>query len=239
MTPPTLSAPTQPKLFISYAHSDSRLAERIVAALADRGVTTWRPDELSAGDSVTGSIGDAIRRSDAVAVLLSREAAKSPWVNREIAFALADDSGEGPKRVIPVLLEPDVELPPFLRDLRYIDLSSQAHFGQGLDELVAAAAVEPRVRKDQERELQLRRRMLNAERVALLEAQRQMYEEYSRQSAKLGRTLTVLAIVVTLATGVGLMIGGFGNGRILGNIGAGVLGLAIGAVLGYRRGMTR
>lgn len=239
MTPATISAPARPRVFISYAQSDRDRASQLAELLQLRGVATQQFDQPKAGESIAAAVAEAIRASDTVIVLVSKAAALSAWVNREIAFALSADAGDQPKLVIPVIVESGVELPPFLRDLGHVDLTRASDPGEAADQLVTATTSRRGDAKDRAREWQLRRRMLAAERAAIMEAEKQMYEEYSRRSARLLRRLVVLSLVVAAIIGITFIKSGIQSGPLIVGIGAALLGLTLGATVGYRKAWKR
>ncbi len=101
--------------FMSYSHAaDGLLAPRLQAGLQRFAKPWWRRralrifrDEasLSANPHLWSSITEALDESGWFVVLLSPDAAASPWVNREVEYWLAD---RDPSRIIPVLTEGDL-----------------------------------------------------------------------------------------------------------------------------------
>ena len=107
------------RAFISYSHRDKRIAGWLHRALEtyrlpphlleDGSDTRLHPifkdrEELPAADSLGDAIESAIRASDALIVLCSPDAARSPWIAREI------DSYKrlnGDRNVFPVIVEGD------------------------------------------------------------------------------------------------------------------------------------
>ncbi|WP_198507741.1 toll/interleukin-1 receptor domain-containing protein [Qipengyuania seohaensis] len=105
------------KAFISYSHRDKRVANWLHHALEtyrlpdQARVTMGRQglqpifkdrDELPAADSLGEAIEQAIRASDALIVLCSPSAAKSPWIAREIDLYKRLNGDRG---IFPVIVE--------------------------------------------------------------------------------------------------------------------------------------
>ena len=96
--------------FISYSHAaDDLLAPRLQAGLQRFAKPWWKRralrifrDEasLSANPHLWSSITDALDGSRWFVLLLSPDAAKSEWVNREVEYWLGH---KDPDRIIPVL----------------------------------------------------------------------------------------------------------------------------------------
>jgi len=107
-------------VFISYAHSDSDEAQRLVESLRAQNVTGFldRAD-IVAGDVISSDVRSALKQSTAVIVLLSPRALHSQWVQFEIGAAEALG-----KKIVPVIVSGEhleEQLPDILRDRMWID----------------------------------------------------------------------------------------------------------------------
>jgi len=140
--------------FISYSHAaDDLLAPRLQAGLQRFAKPWWKRralrifrDEasLSASPHLWSSITDALDNSAWFVLLLSPDAAESPWVNDEVEYWLANKDGD---RIIPVITDGEFGwssgdvagdvVPPALRgafsdEPRWVDLRF-AHTEEQLD----------------------------------------------------------------------------------------------------------
>lgn len=93
--------------------TDDERARRLRAADVDVWLDRW---STVPGDSIPGSIGDAFDTTDACLILLSPSYVKGNWTTKEMRVA------EG-YLVIPVIIR-QCEIPPLLRELVYVDLTS-------------------------------------------------------------------------------------------------------------------
>ena len=126
-------------VFISYAHEDEELARKIAYDLDQRGIKVWIDfREIKIGDSLTAKISEGIRQADYVLVLLTKSSVESTWVTREVQAAFQKDSASAERVLIPAVYG-DVQLPPFLQDLRYADFS--ASYDNALNEIIRS--IEP------------------------------------------------------------------------------------------------
>ncbi|MBN1669279.1 MAG: TIR domain-containing protein, partial [Anaerolineales bacterium] len=117
------------EVMITYHSEDAGRARTLRNDLEQRGVRVWRDEEnISAGAHFGIAIEQAIRRADAVVVLLTDKAAESLWVRNEIEYA----RGAG-KPIFPLRL--DAGAPPIINimSLQYIDFC--AGWATGLDRL--------------------------------------------------------------------------------------------------------
>jgi hypothetical protein len=90
-------------VFISAAASDAPVARELASRLKAAGVEAGNPIiEALPGENVSAELGRALDRADAVIVLVSPAAMKSPSVRHEIQFALGQERFQN--RLIPVLV---------------------------------------------------------------------------------------------------------------------------------------
>lgn len=107
------------KVFLSYAHSDERWARKISEQLDAAGFQVFDPaDKLLSGDNWSLEIGKALDAAEAMVVLISPAAILSPWVRREIQYALGSEKYQD--RLIPVEVEPTADFPWVLSHLQWI-----------------------------------------------------------------------------------------------------------------------
>jgi hypothetical protein len=93
------------RIFISHVREDVQVAEALARAIVQHG------HEVVARDSGGAALAD----SDAMIVLVSPRSADSPFVQREIEFALA--SPRFAQRLIPVIIAETQRAPWILRKL--------------------------------------------------------------------------------------------------------------------------
>lgn len=118
-------------LFISYSRANSAIVYDLADLLRTQGYEVWTDVTGIVGGAVwQAAIQQAIRDCDAVIVALSAASTASPWVEREILFALDQH-----KAIIPLMLE-EVPLPLSLYNLQKIDYTTNRE--HGLAELLRA-----------------------------------------------------------------------------------------------------
>ncbi len=116
-------AGASPAVFISYAHDHlaPRIAGELFRYLESRGGKPWIDrSEIRAGADWALDIERAIERAHVVVALLTRDAvAEGSVCRRELGFA-----ERGRRPIIPVLLEPGVQVPLHAAEGSYIDLTA-------------------------------------------------------------------------------------------------------------------
>jgi len=115
----------RPRVFFSYSHMDSQIVRAIAEKLKKFPIDVWVDvREIKTGDSIVKAVSDSIDSADFVIIFMSRQSLGSSWTRREIDIAISKRlSQSGGAIILPVLLE-DVEIPPLLRDVKYLDLRS-------------------------------------------------------------------------------------------------------------------
>ena len=113
-----------PRVFLSYARTDSEFVSRLARDLATAHITAW----MDARDIVPGnrwdlSVETALREATDVVLILSPGACASQNVMDEVSFALANNT-----RVIPLLYS-DCEIPFRWERIQRIDMSSDYAYG--------------------------------------------------------------------------------------------------------------
>ncbi len=103
-----------PKVFISHRFGDLKRAQAIALALHERGIKVWFDGwHVIGGDNFVRSMQDAIAWSTVGVVLLSRQGVGDGWMNAEVSALIQNAVTKG-HRLIPVLMDKDAEVPPFL-----------------------------------------------------------------------------------------------------------------------------
>lgn len=104
--------------FLSYSRIDTDFVLRLRADLEAHGVDCWLDtDDLPGGARWMQQIPSAIEASHFFLVAVTPNSAGSKYVSREIAWA--DNRG---KKIIPLLVHPDSQLPFVLQDYQWIDM---------------------------------------------------------------------------------------------------------------------
>jgi hypothetical protein len=113
------------QVFLSYAPSDEAFAKALSSQLSRRGLSVWSPgEEVLPGDNVWLRVGEALKNSKAMIVLLSPDSMRSESVRREIEYALGQPNYEG--RLFPVQVRATNDIPWVLRRFKTFDAKQSA-----------------------------------------------------------------------------------------------------------------
>jgi TolB-like protein len=125
-----------PIVFISYASQDTPVANAITEALEHSGVRCWiAPRDVTPGASYAGQIIHAIDAAAASVLILSKDAASSPHVLREVERSTSKRHPIVSLRIDQAPLPADFEY--FLNTSHWLDASA-GDMGRALPKLVAA-----------------------------------------------------------------------------------------------------
>lgn len=128
------------QVFLSYSQADDALASRVRSALEEAGFQVWDASRnILPGDNWAEKISEALKESEAMVVLLTRNSVQSSQVQWEIGYALGNTAYA--KRLIPVLAGDPESFPPekipwILNRLRMVSLPE----AEGTDEEIRKIA---------------------------------------------------------------------------------------------------
>ena len=89
-----------PDLFISYASAQTEYAHRLKSGLQEQGIIAWiAPESIPTGSSYLAEIPKAISSVRAMVLLLTEDAQRSRWVQKEVGSAV----GAG-KLLLPMII---------------------------------------------------------------------------------------------------------------------------------------
>ena len=104
-----------PSVFVSYSFRDKQVAAAIEANLSQHGFRVQIEDETSLiGRDLETALRGRISASEAFVQILTRDASRSSWVQRELRFALTGP--ETARRVIVVVLVDGMDKPDHIPD---------------------------------------------------------------------------------------------------------------------------
>ena len=109
------------KVFISYSHTDTSIADGIAAVLEELSLEYFRDiKDIQWGDGINASVREGLESSSAIIVIISPGSLKSHWVPYEVGYATALK-----KKILPFLTHPSLDVPGFIADLSYIKSEEQ------------------------------------------------------------------------------------------------------------------
>jgi len=114
------SRATLSRIFISYSSKDKAFAELVAAELRRANLDPWIDrDNVLAGDDVLERLGEGLKTMDLLLFVVSRDALRSEWVDRELKFATKRAIKDREIRILPFIIDdtPDDALPWYVSPL--------------------------------------------------------------------------------------------------------------------------
>jgi len=131
---------TMPSIFISYSSLDKdRFVNKFAKKLSDKGFTIWVDQwNLKIGEPFWEKIGDAIKASDFIVIILSENSIKSTGVSEELRTAQLFNLEK--VKILPIRIDPIdySQIPLQLRSrhiLDFIDWQNKNNFQKKMDKL--------------------------------------------------------------------------------------------------------
>lgn len=124
---------SRPKLFVSYAETDSEKANIILDRLSQSGFNPLiLHNELSSGASIQSAIRNQLDTSDYFIILISQDALNSNLLNYEMEEVFKEWS-QREIMVLPIKIKP-CNMPFYLNKVQWLDLSK--NFETGLNKMI-------------------------------------------------------------------------------------------------------
>ena len=122
------------KIFLSHSSKDKEFVRRLASDLTMSNVPVWFDEwELKVGDSINKKIGEGLKESGWLAVVISNNSIKSSWVEKELNVGLTTELEKKQVFVLPLVID-DCEIPIFLRDKLFADF--RTNYSTGLTSLL-------------------------------------------------------------------------------------------------------
>jgi hypothetical protein len=91
--------------FISFAGNDRNFVDKISDDLQREGIRCWiAPEEMKMGDAIRQEVNQLIRIQDKLLVVLSKFSIESPWIQKELQAALAEERNQTRPVLFPLRL---------------------------------------------------------------------------------------------------------------------------------------
>lgn len=115
-------------VFISHASEDNEWCEKLASQLKDAGLRIWFDRWNDGSDkSLVDMLSKGLKKSRRFVPVMTKVYFNKVWTQRELNYAIIEDTRIPGRFVIPILRE-DCSFPPFLEDIPWIDFTNDADF---------------------------------------------------------------------------------------------------------------
>src|ERR1017187_683488 len=91
-------------IFISHNKAEKQWARQLAVALKRRGLVSFFDEEsIGLGEDVVNAIGNGLKTSKHIVLIMSPDSVKSRWVELEWASSLYEDVDASARKLIPIL----------------------------------------------------------------------------------------------------------------------------------------
>lgn len=190
------------RVFLSHSNEDSDIARKVRNYLVHNGLNVFDDkNDITTGSNLTASINKAISSSDAVLFFVSKNSEKSQWVQHEMSLAVSNKLNGKDVKLIPLVLDKNAEIPFFLKDYLYLDISRSKDFESSMAKLIEGIKSEPTtsVRED----LDAKVADIEIEK-AFLELKSIEHEEFKKFKT---RQMFFVSMIVTLVSAIIVSVG--------------------------------
>ncbi len=112
-------------VFLSHNHADKAFVRSLSRFLRENDIKVWLDEaELNAGDSLVQTISEVVRDVDFLVGVLSPASIASPWVQRELGWAMHSEINGRRIKVIPIVKD-KCEIPAYLLGKLYLDFTTK------------------------------------------------------------------------------------------------------------------
>lgn len=185
-------------IWITYSYQDKLFVDRLKNRLTSQGHTISLVEHsIEIGDSILKTIEDHIMRADAFLLVFSKESEKSKWFTSELFLIMNEVTNrKKDKRLIPIILNKGVRLPPLINQIAYADFTNQDSFEDNFQKLVASLQ-KPKTHGLIETEKTIE--TLIKEQEKLLQLEKRAYELDNKKRVELKRLLRFSTIITMVA----------------------------------------
>lgn len=190
-------------VFLSYSQEDKGIVDKARNILAGAGLSVFDDKvDISVGEPISSAINEALDKADEIVFFISKNTSKSEWFNRELSLAISNRFKGKNQRIIPVVLDTEADVPFFINDYLYLDLSKYKSPEEGLNILAQSLLKEAR-HIEPKKELSDKKLAIAVER-EIFELKKLEYEELEKHKS---RQLFFITLIATLFSITGVTIG--------------------------------
>lgn len=190
------------RVFLSHSYEDNDIANKVRNYLAHHDMAVFDDKaDIATGASLNASISHAISNSDAVLFFISKNSEKSQWVQQEMSLAVSNRLKGKDVKLIPVLLDKSAEIPFFLKDYLYLDISKSNDFDISMKKLMEGIVSVQKTSLKQDLEAKVANIEIEKE---ILKVKSLEHEEFKKFKT---RQMFFVSMIVTLVSAIVVSVG--------------------------------
>lgn len=188
------------KAWITYSYNDRDFVQKLMSSLNDPEIQFLDVEQdILPGDNIVDKIYKSISTSDIVIIVLSKESVSKKWFSTEIGILISEIRNNPSKRIFPVLKEKEVDIPPFIDQYQFLDLSDKNSFNERV-QLLKRAIKSPRTGTIGTDESDLQASNVVRSKQELLEREKEIYERKRKEKQRLVYLTTLMTVLISFLT---------------------------------------
>jgi len=190
------------RVFLSHSYEDNDIAKKVRNYLAHHDLDVFDDkSDIATGSNLKASINQAISASDAVLFFVSKNSEKSQWVQHEMSLAVNNRLKGKDVKLIPLVLDKNAEIPFFLKDYLYLDMSKSNDFDISMKKLIEGIKSEQKTSAREDLEAKVADIEIEKE---FLKLKYMEHEEFKKFKT---RQMFFVSMIVTLVSAIIVSIG--------------------------------
>lgn len=191
------------KVFFSYSQNDKEVVSRVKECLYDNGFNIFDQNtDISTGSNLSSAIYKAISNSDAILFFISKNTEKSYWMQQEISLAVSHKLNGKEIKLIPIKLDENIEIPFFLKDYLYLDVSGSSSFEMAMKQLIIGLRKESTSSVKNDQAIKFEQLKIEKELLLIESIQREEYEKYKTWQISFITAMVTVASLLMASLGV-------------------------------------
>lgn len=186
------------RVFLSHSYEDNDIAQKVRNYLVHHDLDVFDDkSDIATGSNLKASINQAISDSDAVLFFVSKNSEKSQWVQHEMSLAVSNRLNGKDVKLIPVVLDKHAEVPFFLKDYLYLDMSRSKDFESSMMKLIEGIKSEHRTSAREDLEAKVADIEIEKEFLKLKSMEHQEFNKFkTRQMFFVSMTVTLVSAII-------------------------------------------
>ena len=134
-------------VWLSYSNEDIQIVNQIRDKLTQiRNIQIFTADlDIRPGDLYIGKIVELIKNSQIFLIFVSKNSEKSRYFSSEVALILSEWEKDPNKKVIPIILDKESIIPPFLNRFAGLDLSGPRKISDNISLLIDSIETDSKI----------------------------------------------------------------------------------------------
>jgi hypothetical protein len=182
------------KIWLTYSYEDREFVQKLQNHLKEAGLEILNVEnEVLPGDNIIESIYRSISKAEMIFVILSNNSDKK-WFSTELGIIISEIRNNKSKKIIPILLDKNAEIPPFINQYQFLDVSDKKDLDSKINRLISTIQTRENNSTSSDEDINHITKELLITKEELLKREYMLYEKQHKAKQRLF-TLTFLTTI--------------------------------------------